>query len=452
MSYKNESSLIKANQYTPRLIRCNVFDEVLREVPVSVAFFYQEALSIDLLEKSLVKALEYFGLFSARLVYLDGKLCIVCNNQGVAFVTVQHDFVMAELFKDQFNSKNQNLLFNLINPKTLIKNQEPVLTIKVNYFKTGGMCLGITWHHAIGDMQTFMSFMKSWSDIASIKKVAMPFLVEDRHEYLAKKLAINTNTDEAAVRKIGIMEGLKLLYYMKYKSDSQRWVQFYFSDDELNNMHQYFNQKSNTVLTLNDVLSAHLLSVFTDTIPHNGKLQGRGLDMAINFRGRTHLDANVMGNMVSTVKLRCEPGDSAVELAKVIRQKVNYFAEKHLDYYATLDYIDKRGGMEKIAQFIPDWLNPYGESLLLTSWANFGVYDIDFGVQKPFYFTTMGPALFPWITSMFEGPNNIGLTYVASLPNTVTDDMIKDTLLGKIHCFRDSNEIIPEFTRSLTMG
>lgn len=401
MTNTKSLTLVKANHYKTSLVRCSAFDEVLREVPVSVAFYYKEALDLDVLEASLIKTLDAFHLFSARLVYQDGKFCIDCNNQGVTFASAQHDLEMSELFKDQFSAKNSDLLFELINPKTLIKNQEPVLTIQVNYFKEGGMCLGLTWHHAIGDMQTFMSFMKSWSDLTAGKAINAPLLVEDRHEHMLNNLPKNSNHDEAAVRKIGIVEGIKLLYYMNFKGDSQRWVQFYFSDDELKNMHQAYTKESDTFLSQNDVLSAHLLSVFTQNVPHKGKLKGRGLDMAINFRGRTPLDTNLMGNIVSTVKLNCEPGDSPVGLAQEIRHKVANFADKHLDYHATLDYIDQRGGMEKIAQFIPEWLNPYGESLLLTSWANFGVYDIDFGAEKPFYFATMGPALFPWITSIF---------------------------------------------------
>lgn len=450
----NETSphLIKANTYQSKIVRCNAFDEILREVPVSVAFYYKNALDADVLKRTLTQALDIFDIFSARLTYIKGQFSLDCNNQGVTFSTTQHEFEMNDIFKNQFSTQNNDLLFELINPKTLIKKQEAVLTVKVNYFKEGGMCLGMTWHHAVGDMQTFMSFMKAWSNLSAGKAIVSPVFVGDRHEHIANNLPKNENKDEAAVRKIGLIEGLKLLYYMKFKGEKQRWVQFYFTDKELKNMHQAYSQDADGFLSQNDVLSAHILSTLTETLPQNGKIQGRRLDMAINFRGRTKLDPNLMGNMVSTIKLACEPGDSPVALAKEIRNKVTHFADKHLDYYASLDYIENNGGRAKIAQFVPDWLNPYGNALLLTSWTNFGVYDIDFGVEKPFYFATMGPALFPWISSIFEGPNNQGLTYVASLPNSVTDEMVETTLLKKINQFRGPGEVIPVLARALACG
>ena len=444
MPIQKTSTLVKADHHRPRVIQCNAFDEVLREVPVAVAFYYKDAVDGETLKQSLKVALEAFDLFSARLVYMDDRFCIDCDNQGAGFSIVNHQFPMNDVLQDQFNPIYSELLFEQINPKTVIKRKEAVLTARVNYFNDGSMCLAMVWHHAIGDMQTFMSFMRAWSNAFSGDVTVAPLMVDDRHEHMIKQLARNDNDNESGVRKIGVLEGLKLLYFMKFKRNSQRWVQFYFSDNEIDNLHRAYNQELGHFISKNDALSAHILSVFTQEIPQKGQIKGRGLDMAINFRGRTSLDQNLAGNMVSTVKVKCEPDDSPVQLARQIREKVNHYADKHLDYYATVDYIEKHGGRKKIAQFVPDWLNPYGESLLLTSWANFGVYDLSFEGQTPCYFTTMGPALFPWITSLYEGPNNQGLIYTASLPNEVSDSMIRTRLLSKMNQYRDEDEVLPD--------
>ncbi|WP_438464197.1 acyltransferase [Marinomonas sp. PE14-40] len=134
--------LVKAHQHSSRVIHCNAFDEVLREVPVSVAFYYKKSLNAGELKLALEAVLESFDLFAGRLSYLDGDFCIDCRNQGVSFSTQDHDFTMTQLLRDQFATKNNEILFDLINPKTVIKKQEAVLTIKVNYFEDGGMCLG----------------------------------------------------------------------------------------------------------------------------------------------------------------------------------------------------------------------------------------------------------------------------------------------------------------------
>lgn len=445
------SSFVKAECHQPRIIRCNVFDEVLKAVPVAVAFYYPQAIDDSALKQALKMALEAYDLFAGRLTYQEDRFCIDCNNQGVGFSVAHHDFEMNQVLKDQFNPVYSECLFEQINPKTVIKLKESVLTARVNYFNDGSMCLGMVWHHAIGDMQSFMSFMNAWSNAFSGADIIAPEQVDDRHQYMVNHLPRNDNQDEAGVRKVGLLEGLKLLYYMNFKQDSQRWVSFYFSDQEIDNMQRAYHKSSALNLSKNDVLSAHILSVFTKAFAQQGEIKTRSLDMAINFRGRAHLDKNVMGNMVSTVKVNYDPCDSPVVLAQEIRQKVNHYATKHLDYYATLDYIEKRGGRQKLSQFVPDWLNPYGQSLLLTSWANFGVYDLCFAGQTPCYFATMGPALFPWITSLYEGPNNQGLIYTASLPNVMGDEMIRNQVLSQMNQYRDPHDVLPENVSSIVM-
>lgn len=452
MPIQMTSSLVKAKCHQPRIIRCNVFDEVLKDVPVAVAFYYKKAVDDIALKQALKIALEAYDLFAARLTYRENRFCIDCDNQGVGFSVVHHNVGMSEVLNDQFNPIYSELLFEQINPKTVITLQEAVLTTRVNYFNDGSMCLGMVWHHAIGDMQSFMSFMNAWSNAVSGVEHVKPVRVEDRHQHMIDHLPRNDNHDEAGVRKIGVLEGLKLLYYMTFKQHSQRWVQFYFSDQEIENMHRAYNKESACFLTRNDVLSAHILSVFTKAVPQHGKIKARALDMAINFRGRTNIDKNVMGNMVSTVKVNYDPSDSPISLAQDIRHKVDHYAKQHLDYYATFDYIEKHGGREKISQFVPDWLNPYGQSLLLTSWAKFGLYDLCFAGQTPCYFATMGPAIFPWITSLYEGPNNQGLIYTASLPNVINDDMIRNKVLSQMNQYRDSNEVLPELISNSVMG
>ena len=449
-------SLVKLDSHQPRSIKCNVFDEVLREVPISVAFFFDKKVSDSSLRAAFKKALETFDIFNARLVYQGGNLTIDCNNQGAGFICVKHDFSMVEVLKDQFNPKYHHLLFDQINPKAVIKQQQPVLTAKVNYFNDGSMCLGMVWHHAIGDMDTFMGFMRAWSSALSGKVLAVPLIVTDRHVHMQNVMKPNRNQDEAAVRKLGIVEGLKLLHHMHFKAGAQRWVQFYFSEDEIANMLNAYHQETSEYLSQNDVITAHIHATLTEHLPYKthkkGEKTGRGLDMAINFRGRTGLAQNLAGNMVSTVKAHHEASASKVQLALDIRQKVNQFADQHLDYFATLDYIEKQGGRKKIAQFVPDWLNPNGKSMLFTSWAKFGVYDLDFNHQTPCYFSTMGPALFPWITSLYEGPHNQGLIYVASLPNEMIDAKIQSELVPALHQYRDQKAALPKFISHLAIA
>jgi hypothetical protein len=39
----------------------------------------------------------------------------------------------------------------------------PLLTVRVTRLSDGGMVLGCSWHHAVGDMHSFMLLMRAWS-------------------------------------------------------------------------------------------------------------------------------------------------------------------------------------------------------------------------------------------------------------------------------------------------
>jgi len=60
----------------------------------------------------------------------------------------------------------------------------PVFTVRVHLFRGGGTAIGLTYSHAIGDLQTFISFMKTGSNLAARRTSEPPLLVLDRQRYL----------------------------------------------------------------------------------------------------------------------------------------------------------------------------------------------------------------------------------------------------------------------------
>ena len=48
--------------------------------------------------------------------------------------------------------------------------------------------IGLSWHHAIGDMQTLMVLMNGWAAAAAGEPLAEPLIVEDRAAYLDEHL------------------------------------------------------------------------------------------------------------------------------------------------------------------------------------------------------------------------------------------------------------------------
>ena len=104
---------------------------------------------------------------------------------------------------------------------------------------------------------------------------------------------------------------------------------------------------------------------------------------------------------------------------------------------------------KKIDRFVATGIDPVKRSLLITSWANFGVYDVTFGDSKPFYFTPLGDYPFPWLSSITEGFSNEGLIYSALLPSKLTKKLKLEDNLKKIHKYRDQKDEMPELAGKL---
>ena len=133
-------------------------------------------------------------------------------------------------------------------------------------------------------------------------------------------------------------------------------------------------------LSTNDVVTAHVCSVVSARDP---KRRDRHVSMSVNFRKRTGLPEHLLGNMVTTIETMLESGKPAARLAADLRGAVDTFAEKYLNHRANLRLVERHGGFAKIARFIPTGIDPFSGSLLLTSWSGYGLYDLDFGADRP---------------------------------------------------------------------
>ncbi|KAJ0090661.1 hypothetical protein Patl1_14612 [Pistacia atlantica] len=57
-------------------------------------------------------------------------------------------------------------------------NGEGVLFMEVTHFKCGGICLGIGWHHILGDGTSAFHFIKSWAEITSGFSISVPPFID----------------------------------------------------------------------------------------------------------------------------------------------------------------------------------------------------------------------------------------------------------------------------------
>lgn len=435
----SQTFLVRANKHTPQVVNCSVMDVLLKNLPVPVVFFYRKAIHQDLLINALEQTLSDFPIFAGTLKNINGNLSIDCNNLGVSFCVSQEDLLLEQVVRELPTIEKERLIDKIATKKT-ISHQNPITTIKIAYFACGGMSVGICWHHSIGDMQTFMCLMKAWANKVNNREYALPLIVSERDEYLQSHLENNDNINPN-IRYLKTKELFSLLFYTLFSARNKSNLKFYLSKKELENMRKQISSKSNQKLSTNDVLCSHIACIISDLDMYNKK---RNLAIAVNYRLKAKLPSNILGNFISIINLPIDRGAEVSQLAKKIRASVDNFINLHLDFFSSKKYIEQNGGIKKSTRFISTSLDPLRRTLLITNWANFGVYDVVFEDSKPFYFTYLGNSPFPWLSSIVEGFNGEGLIYSVWLPRQLAKKLMQENNLSRIHQYRDRQEILSE--------
>ena len=440
---KVENFLVRAEHHVSQIVTCSIFDRLVQIFPISVVFFYQKSIESDVLVSSLKKVLSDFPIFAGTLKNINDDLCIDCNNQGILFSVVRSDLTIDRIL-DELPIIEKQTLVDLINPKQSISSQSPLMTIKLTYSACGGMIMGICWHHSIGDMHTFMQLMKAWSSSTNQQEYVVPIVPLYRDKYLQDKLEPNHHAT-SIVRYLSIKKSLELGLYL-FQSRNSVVLQFYFSDNELNNMQQELSERAARKLSKNDVLCSHLFEIVSKL---DGDDRSKYLAVVINYRSKLELPENILGNFISVITVPSSKEVDPAQLSQDLREAIDNFRQLHMDFFATKKYINENGGIKKIDRFIIKGIDPTKKTVAVTNWANFGVYDLIFGESQPFYFTPLSDTSFPWISIINEGFANNGLICSVVLPSKLAKNLTKDDRLQDIHRYRDRQEVMPELVEKL---
>jgi len=236
---------VQALHHSHRLIKCSLTDHFVSRLSVSVVFFYRQAIPAELIIRSLEKTLCDFPLFAGTLLLQDGQLFIDCNNRGVRITIVESSSCLLEDFPSS----------SFIDPIDLKKG--PVLTLQLNYFKDG-MAIGYNWHHSIGDMATFMEFLKSLSANAKNHAQQLPTIHPDRGQLLKQE----KGTPNSRLKQLSLID---LFYLMKDALTPKKNIYLYFTDEEINELRTTFCHKLGHKLTRIEALCAHLIEALAET-------------------------------------------------------------------------------------------------------------------------------------------------------------------------------------------
>lgn len=413
MACKSESLLVKAARSSGGRIKCSLSDHFAFRSPISIVFLYRDKIPSEFILEALKTTLNDFPIFSGVLSKNSGDLYIECNNQGVRVKIVQ---IGRSLFQSlDLEKLNTTRFIDEIRPYKDLKQGNPLLLIQLSYYQDG-MAIGYCWHHSVGDMETFMQFLKALSNSAQKKMGSPPVIPTDRTSYLGtwlkeKKIGICNHKKDSKLKRLTVSD---FWWLIKQSFSPKKTLYLYFTEDELLLLRKAISEKAGRKLSRNDVLCAYLVDLLTGC-----RLEKQGsiyASLVVNMRSRLGIPSNTLGNYIDLVSIGIDEPSALETSASSINLAVRNYLVEHFQYFETEEFVRENGGMKKISRIMPEKMLPPYNNFTITNWSQFGVYSIDFGLCAPYLVLPVGRTPLPWVACIVEGFENKGLLVTLALP------------------------------------
>lgn len=122
---------------------------------------------------------------------------------------------------------------------------------------------------------------------------------------------------------------------------------------------------------------------------------------------------------------------------------------EHNDSHASLRPVEALRSPLDLYRCVPLGIDPLRETVMMTSWAKFGVYDVKLGGAAPVYFTPAAMMPVPWLASLIEGFERRGLLVGMGLPNAVADRFASPDSRARLHAYRRNGDKMPALSSAL---
>ncbi len=422
------AQLIKPTKAERLEIRCNVSDAVVANLAVHIVFFFKRQLDTAALTHAFAQALDNIPVFAGRMALVGGRMRIRCQGQGVPFTVVTSGRTLRQAIHSVSQDRGRWLV-DPVDGATARWGIGPLSTVRVTHLADDATAIGLSWHHAIGDMQTFMHFMNAWAAAAAGEPLAEPLIVEDRAGYLDEQLGADS-ASEPGVRCMSLLETVRSAVYIAKDSRKQRTVHLHFGDDEITRMRDAYGSRKH--LSTNDVVCAHVSEALMKADP---AVDRRTLAIAVNVRNRCGIDPMLIGNILTTLNLDLQRDEAADSIAERLRHKVDHFADEHCDLRINQQFLDTAGAWRG-ARCVSTAFNPTQWNPFISNWSGFGVYRIQFEDTFTSYCTPVMKAPVAGLGVLVEGYAGNGLDLQMSLPPSTFNALSKPAIRENLNRFR----------------
>ncbi|BFV59986.1 hypothetical protein KCMC57_up50900 [Kitasatospora sp. CMC57] len=432
-----QSRTIHAGRASGTVVRCGVSDVMLAELPVSVVFFYGTELDPDRLAAGLAEALGRAPLFGGRLRAGRDGLEIVCSDAGVPLVTAEAAETLPEAMSRM--TLGSSGYVDHVEAGRAHSGEGPLFTVRVSRLADGGTALGCSWHHVIGDVQSFMTLMRAWSAAVEGTEPPEVGIAADREGHLDAVLPAE-DSGRLGFRIPTAAEAELLAHEFRTAPRANRTVQVYFTDAEVAEMKARFGAATGRRLSANDVLAAHLVTTIRQL---DGDEEARTLLLPVNIRRHLGIPAGQLGNLLGEVVLTCRPAGEPERLAGEIRSAVEEFATAHLSLRTNRDFLASVG-RERLRDCVPLGFDPGNKTFTLSSWSKAGVYEVAFEGHRPLAFSPGASVQLAWVAWLVEGFSGAGQLLTVVLPARLAARLRGEEGRAALHRYRDPAERLPE--------
>lgn len=431
-----ESRTVRAGRATGLTVRCSLTDTMVADVPVAVVFCYERAVDDDRLAKGLGTALDAVPVFGGRVDRDGDRLVITCDDSGVPMTTCDSADTLADAM-----SRVTVPGSGLVDPVNVAAGDDQLLRIRVNRLADGGMAIGCSWHHAVGDMRSFMALMRAWSDAVAGLPPPEVLVVRDRDAYLDAALPA-TDCGRPGFRLAEDGESERVRQLVESSARANRTVQIYFAATEIERMRSSYSAAAGLRLSTNDVLCAHVFTVIRQMAED---AESRGLLVPVDLRRQLGLPDAVIGNLVGDILLRFPADTAAASVAADLRSAVESYLSAHLNVRANTAFL----ATVEPEDCFPIGFDPGRGTVSVTNWRRFGIYDVVFDGCRPSFVGSAPQVLLPWVCWLVDGFGGDGVLFTAVLPAKVVGRLRGAGGQSVLHRFRGADEAVPEVRKLL---
>ncbi|HEX3649361.1 MAG TPA: acyltransferase [Pseudonocardiaceae bacterium] len=404
VAWTEQTTVVRPAPPADLVVRCGLTDTMLAGVPASLAMFYRGTLDAGRLADGLAAALAHVPVFAGRMRRGDnGLLAIECGSGDVPLSTGE----VAEPLGDAIGRvaiAGSGYLDH-------VSEMEPLLRVRISLLADGGTVVGLSWHHAVGDMHSLALLLHSWSAAVDGRPLPAAQVVLDRDAYLDAVLP-EQDCGRPGFRLPDDDEAERLRREVGNSMAANRTAQVYFAAAEVARMRQKFVADAGRPLSANDVLCAHLT---TTTRRLDDDTEDRMLTVPVNLRRPLGLADDAVGNLLGDVQVRCPSGGEPAALAADIRAGVSGFVDRHLNLRTNRAFLAGIGA-GRLSDCVPVGFDPKRRTMTITDWTRFGAYDITFGGQRPALVTAVANPPLPWLCWFIEGFDGTGVLATVVLP------------------------------------